>query len=64
MVIEVFIGVIVRFRNWPSKNIVKTLQEEGDLPSQRYVGRSQRCVGKGYTDAEMDVGKDIVRQAS
>ena len=42
----------------------KPLQEERILSTQRYVGRSQECVGRGYVDAETDVSKIVVRKAS
>ena len=43
-------------------NHLTTLQEEGGMPMQRCVGKSQKCVKRGYVDAKIDVSKDVVRK--
>ncbi|KAA0052854.1 transcription factor bHLH35 [Cucumis melo var. makuwa] len=44
-------------------NLRGALQENGGNLMQRYVNRSQECIGRGYADVEMDVRKNIMRKA-
>ena len=43
---------------------IHSLQEEGGLPVQRCIDRCQIYVGSDQVDAEIDVGKSIVRDMS